>query len=511
MALYDSGYYSDGPGPSSIPDVVFHALHASAASVTSASVTLETEISYSLGRNETVLALPGPPLTQLIGHNADLLNSSSLENPGIVSFSGESFTTMSPSQNGSSNPLDAYTLYRVALYINRYYLWVVFAFGFPGNIVSFLTIVHMKPFTSPTIYVAALALVDNSCLLVKVIFFLLTKYDAPLGNTGCRTLGFLGSFTAQLANWLLVAMTLERCLAICLPLRVGTICTRKLHIAGITLTCIILVAINAQALVTNVMVTGTKRGIECSPDPEYADFLAVWFWVDAVFYAILPAALLIVMNSLIILGIRRSAQIQKELTSKANQTAETMKQQKQITIMLVIVCIVFVVLITPHALFYAVQRHWKYRPYSEEHARYLFTNQLIFVLSDSTHAVNFYLYFFSAKRFRKRCLETLFYCCYCCRWSRSRGAMGSRRRNRMYYGGSTTGLSKSFRLSMTDVTGLNTSHRNLCGAGGGAMYGETSHLTSSSTSLGNGRFLTVNNGDSARIPKRGRKHRDELV
>lgn len=122
--------------------------------------------------------------------------------------------------------LKQFTIFRVAYFLNQYYLWVVFAFGFPGNIVSFITILRMKPVTSPTMYVAAVAFMDNTCLVCKILFFTLTKYDAPLGNKGCAVIWFLGSFTAQFANWLLVAMTVERCLAICLPLKVGSICTR---------------------------------------------------------------------------------------------------------------------------------------------------------------------------------------------------------------------------------------------------------------------------------------------
>lgn len=119
-----------------------------------------------------------------------------------------------------------YLLYRVAFHLNRSYLWVIFAFGFPGNIVSFITILRMKPLTSPTVYVAAVAFMDNTCLLCKVTFFSLTKFDANIGTNGCAIIMFIGSFVAQFANWLLVAMTIERCLAICLPLKVGSICTR---------------------------------------------------------------------------------------------------------------------------------------------------------------------------------------------------------------------------------------------------------------------------------------------
>ncbi|GFR84922.1 thyrotropin-releasing hormone receptor [Elysia marginata] len=501
--------YGARPGASSGSEVFFQALQASAASVTSTAQTALTaataaaaaasgDASYAVAgnNNNTVLAPLFSTLTRA-------------QHPGILNVSLDgvlppgNMTTIEPP---SVNPLEPYTLYRIATYINRYYLWVIFAFGFPGNIVSFMTILHMKPFSSPTIYVAALALVDNSCLLIKMLFYLLTKYDVRLGDAGCGTISFFGSFLMHLANWLLVAMTLERCLAICLPLRVGTICTRKVHIASITATCAVLVALNTQAFVTFTMLTDKNGGTKCSIKPEYSDFFKVWFWVDAMIYAILPAVLLIVMNSLIIRGIRRSAQIQRELTGKASQAAETMKQQKQITIMLVIVCLVFLILITPHALFYAIQTNWEFTKGTEEHALYLFVNQVIFVLSDATHAVNFYLYFFSTRRFRKRCLETIFYCCYWSPCRGSNGGMGSRRRNRKYYGGSTSGLSKSFRLSMTDVTSINPATR----PAGVSMYGENSLLTSSTSSLANGRFLTVNNGDS-RMSKRSKKLRDELV
>lgn len=107
--------------------------------------------------------------------------------------------------------------------------------------------------------------------------------------------------------------------------------------------------------------------------------------------------------------------------------------------MLVVVCIAYVVLITPLALFYGVMHRWSYEEKSLEHAKYLFTNQIVFCLADSTHAVNFYLYFFSTRRFRKRCLETLFYCCF------------PRRRARRFSDSANFGMSKSFRLSMSDV------------------------------------------------------------
>ncbi|CAG5132230.1 unnamed protein product [Candidula unifasciata] len=385
-------------------------------------------------------------------------------------------STLATLHQGSSNrstkfdpELEKYVLFHVAYFLNSYYLWIVFAFGFPGNIVSFMTILRMKPFTSPTRYVATLAFVDNVCLLCKILFFSLTKFDVNIGNRGCA-----------FANWLLVAMTVERCLAICLPLKVGSICTRY-EFTLILLTAYIqtvLFSICFHFAITSEMID--KNGdYKCQPSGDYDWFMRVWYWLDAVIYAFLPALLLIVLNALIIKGIRHSAIVQRELTSKASQVAETTRQQRQITIMLVVVCIAYVLLITPLALFYAIQPYWSYKQNPGEHAKYLFINQLAFMLSDSTHAVNFYLYFFSTQRFRKRCLETLFFCCL------------PRRQTRRFRGSTISGMSKAFRLSVTDDT---TAHHNTV---------QLANLSSSSSSSSN--HLLVGNGDNSMTRlKRGR-------
>ena len=48
---------------------------------------------------------------------------------------------------------------------------------------------------------------------------------------------------------------------------------------------------------------------------EYSEFVNyVWYWLDGSFFALLPCLLLIIFNTLIIVGIRRAASIQRQLT-----------------------------------------------------------------------------------------------------------------------------------------------------------------------------------------------------
>jgi hypothetical protein len=76
-------------------------------------------------------------------------------------------------------------------------------------VLSFITILKMKPHSHPSVYVAVLAVSDNCCLVAKILFSELTRHDVVVGPYGCKFLYFLGNTTAIYANWLLVLMTVN--------------------------------------------------------------------------------------------------------------------------------------------------------------------------------------------------------------------------------------------------------------------------------------------------------------
>nr|KAG5686846.1 hypothetical protein BaRGS_029891 [Batillaria attramentaria] len=332
--------------------------------------------------------------------------------------------TQEQKKYGEYGELEAYDLFWVAYYINAYYLIVIFVIGFPGNLLSFITILRMKPYSSPSLCVATLAVVDNLCLLVKLLLLQLTKNDVNLGVYGCKTLYYLGNAFAIFANWILVLMTIERFLAIWFPLKIGRLCTRRRSAISMVVLFFAVCALTVTYFITTTNIID-ETGYSCGYRDEYKDFIELtWFLVDGAFYAIIPCALLIVFNSLIVWGISRAAVVQRSLThdarsgsskSLSNQAAEKVRQQRQITIMLLVVCVTFILLIMPNCVFFIYKGHWDHDDSVEERARYMFTNQLIFLLSDLTHAVNFFVYFISTKKFRDRFLDTV---CFCKRWQR---------------------------------------------------------------------------------------------
>ena len=62
--------------------------------------------------------------------------------------------------------------------------------------------------------------------------------------------------------------------------------------------------------------------------------------------------------------------------SMSGQAAEKVRQQRQITIMLIVVCITFIVLIMPNCIFYFYKNYWKVEPNTREEAQYRLVYQV---------------------------------------------------------------------------------------------------------------------------------------
>jgi hypothetical protein len=64
--------------------------------------------------------------------------------------------------------------------LKDWYQWIVFAFGFPGNVLSLVIILGLRCFGSPALYVATMAVVDNMAIVVKILILLFGKYQVGL-------------------------------------------------------------------------------------------------------------------------------------------------------------------------------------------------------------------------------------------------------------------------------------------------------------------------------------------
>ncbi|XP_071109013.1 probable G-protein coupled receptor B0563.6 [Haliotis cracherodii] len=298
-------------------------------------------------------------------------------------------------------------LFAAGVYINNYYLWVIFGFGFSGNIASTVTLSRMKPMTTSKFYVALLAIIDNMAIFQKLLFHQLTYHEVEIGSIGCRIMNFLYLCLVTYSNWILVFMAIERFMAVTFPLRVSVIWNLNRARLSMIILGVVITAIYSHTFWTTL----SHDGIQCGIAEEYDFFYRrIWYWINASLYSFIPSAILIVCNLLITLRVRKSGQRRSRLYSETELERGTHlnRYERQITIMLLTVAVVFLVLTLPRTVFVLVDSSWTPGRLSLNYARKLLLDQLTFFLCDATHAVNFYLYFITGQKFRQSFLGIAF-------------------------------------------------------------------------------------------------------
>ena len=101
---------------------------------------------------------------------------------------------------------------------------VVILLGTIGNILSFVTVrsTNFACSASTRIILSTMLIVDQAVLLCGLLpFWLSTTFDVEvkLSTVGCPVFTFLTYYPRQLSAFLICLLTVERLIAVCVPLR----------------------------------------------------------------------------------------------------------------------------------------------------------------------------------------------------------------------------------------------------------------------------------------------------
>ena len=235
----------------------------------------------------------------------------------------------------------------------------------------------MRPMMSSSIYMLSLAAVDTVAIVLETVYLQLTAYNIQLRSRGCQTMFLFGTVSQQLSNWILVAMTLERFIAIWFPFKVKKFCNKRNAVISLIVMFVFFMLANLQFVFTFEEISDSFFTYDCRPKSGHAEFVKyVWYWIDGALYAFLPIILIIVFNGLIIYAVRKSGRNQRDLTNHAMNMIEELVQQRQVTDMLLTISLVFVILILPSCIFFIVKTYWSWRETMHGIAQYYLVYQL---------------------------------------------------------------------------------------------------------------------------------------
>ncbi|XP_061174113.1 growth hormone secretagogue receptor type 1-like [Saccostrea echinata] len=310
--------------------------------------------------------------------------------------------------------------YRFAQAFGLYVFPIVIFLGTIGNILTFIVLCrHSMRTTSTCIYMQAIAVLDLAVLYINAFRRWLTILNegtdiSTRSQAACITIHFFSYFTYHYSVWLVVAMTVERFIAIHFPLKAAQMATISRARKVTILLFIIFVAINSHIFWT---VTIDDREF-CIPEKEYEDFHDnVMPWLDAAIYSFAPFVVLLTFNILIIYDNRKATLRRRSMRSqnqRNNRTDSRQQFHQRLTAMLLSVSFTFLVCTSPKVIFMSIRESAfqfivdgkvNYHGY----ASYLMASRISDFFVYLNHSINFFLYSIHGQRFRRELKKVL--CC----------------------------------------------------------------------------------------------------
>ena len=138
-------------------------------------------------------------------------------------------STASQTEEESGPLFSDLILYKVGNGINKYYLPIVAVVGSIGNTLSLMVVLqkHNRRI-SCCVYMAFLA-VSDQCMMAYAWYYWVDSVPAPRVHSDyeCRAAAWMFQFFSNYSIYLILFMTLDRCIAVRFPLKALVICTPK--------------------------------------------------------------------------------------------------------------------------------------------------------------------------------------------------------------------------------------------------------------------------------------------
>ena len=327
----------------------------------------------------------------------------------VINFTDDLNTTT----DGFMEEVESLLTYKVAIFIAKYWSPILVPIGLVGNILSFF--IMIKPTNrklSTCIYMAAISVNDSMMMLLVLygwsVSYLKIHQDDPLA---CKIDSFLIMCALQNATYQVVAMTIDKYIAVKWPQKAATYSTPRRAKWTIVLLYVCVISYNLPDFFMTKMI-----GTVCVSYAVGGVYAKIYSWLTFILNGIIPLTSLIVMNSTIVHKVKKSHKRFRNFESVKrleNQTSvDTAREntsksiENQLTLMLLLVTTLFLILLIPtyvRFFYFAFVNQDTTEKYAGAMLFYYLTTRLYFTNS----GINFFLYCISGTKFRKDLKELL--------------------------------------------------------------------------------------------------------
>ena len=315
------------------------------------------------------------------------------------------------------------SLMQVSSLLRNICIPIISAVGLIGNSLSLLVFANRKlKHTSSSIFLAALAFVDNLFLLNLLLMWIDGVFYNILGiPMVCELIMFVTNVTGFLSVWLIVGFTTERYMAICYPLRWKLMCSRfREKLSAAILLALAFLLYNHSFWTIQVLMIGPRY--TCVPKLEMLGFLNVITWIDAMVTMVIPFILITYLNVKVLFA---AADRQRHVCCHQGGSLQTGKNanalprnsihyrsQIRVTRTLILVSSTFLVLNLPsHALrlHNLIVTNALADQKVEVSVQMYFLQEIANILFYCTFSCNFFLYTFFGRHFQQN-LKAILVC-----------------------------------------------------------------------------------------------------
>ena len=199
---------------------------------------------------------------------------------------------------------------------------IMYAFGFPGNLIALLVWVRRPMLQSSGCYLAALALNDLIFLTLDLPYILQTEWQTNVLNVPfiCEGFTILYMTSQYNAPLLTLAFTTERYIAIKFPLKRRIYCT--VNRALITVCAVFLICLGLNGIQGYFWTYDAISG-ECLRRLNAAGLWESWTWSTEMIMFLCVPLMILSLNILVICEIRKSRKIALKLNRVLFKTMAT--------------------------------------------------------------------------------------------------------------------------------------------------------------------------------------------
>ena len=316
--------------------------------------------------------------------------------------------------NNTSDVYKSYPEYKAGELIWNTLSPIFIVFGTVGNILSILVLTRESIRKSTTaLYLTCLTFSDLVVLytgLLRQWIFHLFEFDIRhLSEAVCKLHIWLVYSSLDFSAWILIAVTLERIIAVWYPYSEKTKCS-KLNATALIITILILVlALNAHLLYGMVNKDTDMAEMRCvSIDESYSIFFrSVWSWLDLCVFCVIPFSVIVIGNSFILYKLLGRHRRTKRRDNTSIQKMDRIPQnhhhhhQSSMTTMLITLNTVFLITTLPISIYEICYEYVYVTTDPQMKARLDLVWAVVNMLMYTNNAVNFILYSLSGSRFRQ--------------------------------------------------------------------------------------------------------------